>query len=158
MDRSLQPQFANDIAVDAEETYFGSDVTTSGMEFQTVIRVAPAAWLCITNSQTAPPPCADHVRQVLALEPQLRERLRQVLDEIVRTHVACGNGNAACLADLTGRQRQIVDMVRCGASNKIIARELGLSVGTVKVHMHRIFRALGITNRVQLATLPNQFS
>jgi DNA-binding NarL/FixJ family response regulator len=155
MDRSRQPQrFANDIAVAAEETHC-SDVTTSGMEFQTVIRVAPGAWLCITNSQTAPPPCADHVRQVLALEPHLQERLHEVLDEIVRTHVECGSGHTACLADLTGRQRQIVDMVRHGASNKTIARQLGLSVGTVKVHMHRIFRALGITNRVQLATMPN---
>ena len=44
-------------------------------------------------------------------------------------------------------------MAKEGASNKIIARSLGLTVGTVKVHMHRIFRVLQIQNRVQLAML-----
>jgi DNA-binding NarL/FixJ family response regulator len=147
---------ANDVGETIEQSDFNL-ATTSGMDFETVIRLAPATWLCIVNSDAAPAtqPYSDSAGQVIALAPHLEERLREVLDEIVQAQAMSGADNAIPLAGLTCRQREIVDMVRRGASNKLIARQLGLSVGTVKVHMHRIFRALHISNRVQLATLPN---
>jgi len=40
-----------------------------------------------------------------------------------------------------------------GSSNKRVARNLGIVEGTVKMHMHSIFRKLDISNRVQLAAL-----
>jgi DNA-binding NarL/FixJ family response regulator len=39
-----------------------------------------------------------------------------------------------------------------GLSNPQIGRELGISAGTVKVHLKSIFRKLGAINRVQAAT------
>jgi DNA-binding NarL/FixJ family response regulator len=51
---------------------------------------------------------------------------------------------------LTQREGQIVGLLRAGKSNKLIAYELGLSIGTVKVHMHNIMIKLGAHNRVQL--------
>lgn len=50
---------------------------------------------------------------------------------------------------LTPRQRQVVDLVAEGKSNVDIARALGLSPGTVKIHMTRIFRTLGVKSRTQ---------
>jgi DNA-binding NarL/FixJ family response regulator len=50
---------------------------------------------------------------------------------------------------LTPRQREIVDLLAEGKSNGDIARTLGLSTGTVKIHMSRIFRALGVRSRTQ---------
>ena len=41
------------------------------------------------------------------------------------------------------RERQVALLVARGFSNKEIARELRLSCGTVKVHMHSIFQKLG---------------
>jgi DNA-binding NarL/FixJ family response regulator len=38
-----------------------------------------------------------------------------------------------------------------GKSNKVIARELGLSENTVKIHVAAILRALGVDNRTQAA-------
>jgi two-component system nitrate/nitrite response regulator NarL len=53
---------------------------------------------------------------------------------------------------LTSRERQIVlTLVASGLSNKGIGRQLNLSEGTVKVHMHNIFTKLGIGNRTALA-------
>jgi two-component system, NarL family, nitrate/nitrite response regulator NarL len=52
---------------------------------------------------------------------------------------------------LTTRERQIVLVLSDGLSNKEIARKLGLSEGTVKVHLHNIFGKLGIANRTALA-------
>jgi DNA-binding NarL/FixJ family response regulator len=51
---------------------------------------------------------------------------------------------------LTQREGQIVALLRSGKSNKLIAYELGLSIGTVKVHLHNIMIKLGAHNRVQL--------
>ncbi len=52
---------------------------------------------------------------------------------------------------LTNRQDQIARIAATGASNKQIARDLGISEGTVKLHMHSIFDRLGIRSRVVLA-------
>ncbi|UPK06395.1 LuxR C-terminal-related transcriptional regulator [Bradyrhizobium sp. 170] len=57
------------------------------------------------------------------------------------------------LGALTHRERQIVRLVCDGLSNKEIARQLNVSRGTVKVHLHNIFQKLEISNRTVLATI-----
>jgi two-component system nitrate/nitrite response regulator NarL len=54
---------------------------------------------------------------------------------------------------LTARERQIVLELAEGITNKEIGRRLGLAEGTVKVHLHHIYRKLGIANRTALAVL-----
>ncbi len=48
---------------------------------------------------------------------------------------------------LTTRQRQVLEQMVQGLSNKEIARALKLGEGTVKVHVTAIFRSLGVTSR-----------
>jgi two-component system nitrate/nitrite response regulator NarL len=48
---------------------------------------------------------------------------------------------------LSPREREIALLVSRGLSNKDVARELGLSPGTVKIHLHSIFMKLGETSR-----------
>ncbi len=50
---------------------------------------------------------------------------------------------------LTPRQKEVLALLAQGKSNKAIATELGLSPGTVKVHMTRIFKSLGVSNRTE---------
>jgi len=57
------------------------------------------------------------------------------------------------LSLLTGRERQIMNLVSEGLSNKEIARQLKLTDGTIKVHLHHVFEKLGISNRTSLAAL-----
>ena len=57
------------------------------------------------------------------------------------------------LSGLTHRERQIVQLVSEGLSNKEIARELNVSRGTVKVHLYNIFQKLEVSNRTVLATI-----
>jgi DNA-binding NarL/FixJ family response regulator len=58
------------------------------------------------------------------------------------------NIDADALAGLTERQQQVVRLLSEGHANKVIARELGISPSTVKVHVHAAFRALGVHSRL----------
>ncbi len=50
---------------------------------------------------------------------------------------------------LTGRQADVLGLMVKGRSNREIAELLGLSEGTVKIHITAIFKALGVTSRTQ---------
>jgi DNA-binding NarL/FixJ family response regulator len=52
---------------------------------------------------------------------------------------------------LTRAERAIADQVISGLRNREVANILGLSEGTVKVHVHNIFRKLGVNSRTALA-------
>jgi DNA-binding NarL/FixJ family response regulator len=48
------------------------------------------------------------------------------------------------MIDLSPRQQQMLDLISRGYSNKEIARELNLGLGTVKVHVTALFLKLGV--------------
>ena len=50
---------------------------------------------------------------------------------------------------LTDRQIDVLWLLSQGKPNKEIARDLGISEGTVKIHLAAIFRALNVRNRVE---------
>ncbi|MFC7332248.1 LuxR C-terminal-related transcriptional regulator [Rhodocista pekingensis] len=50
---------------------------------------------------------------------------------------------------LTPRQRVVLAMIRDRWSNNDIADSLGISIGTVKIHITAVFKALGVRNRTQ---------
>ena len=55
------------------------------------------------------------------------------------------------LKDLTLREIELVRFANEGLRNKEIAARLGISEGTVKIHLHRVYEKLGVTSRVELA-------
>ncbi len=52
---------------------------------------------------------------------------------------------------LTQRQAEVLEQLSLGKSNKLIARQLGMTEATVKVHVRQIMRKLGASNRTQAA-------
>ena len=60
-------------------------------------------------------------------------------------------GPAAPSPSISPRERQIVEFITAGCSNREIAARMGLRTQTVKNHLCRIYRKLGLPNRVQLA-------
>lgn len=60
------------------------------------------------------------------------------------------SGSAApAIAGMTQRQAEVLRMALKGAPNKVIARELNISEGTVKSHLSTVFRLLNVRNRTQ---------
>lgn len=58
---------------------------------------------------------------------------------------------AAPFAELTPRELEILECIADGFSNKMIARELDITDGTVKLHVKAILRKLGMRSRVEAA-------
>jgi DNA-binding NarL/FixJ family response regulator len=82
--------------------------------------------------------------------------MRQVLDT--------GGGPARPMAGMfTARQAEVVEALRRGKANKIIAYELKLRESTVKVHIRNIMKKVKATNRTEVAykindLFPTEFS
>jgi DNA-binding CsgD family transcriptional regulator len=59
---------------------------------------------------------------------------------------------------ISGREREIIELICMGKSNQDISDCLFISLQTVKDHIHRIYLKTEVKNRVQLANLIRQFS
>ncbi|EJV0560605.1 response regulator transcription factor [Salmonella enterica subsp. enterica serovar Brandenburg] len=57
---------------------------------------------------------------------------------------------------LSARQREILQMLAAGESNKQIGRALNISTGTVKAHLELLYRRLDVKNRTQAAMMLNE--
>lgn len=92
------------------------------------------------------------IRTVAAGEALLAPEItRRLIEDYVRRPRAA---NAAVdLGELTEREREVLGLVGRGLSNTEIAAALFVSVGTVKTHVNRILRKLGLRDRVQAVVL-----
>ncbi|NOY22088.1 MAG: hypothetical protein GXO70_01075 [Acidobacteria bacterium] len=73
--------------------------------------------------------------------PRIRRRERSTTDDLIER------------GGVTPREHEIVQLICQGKSNNEIADVLFISVQTVKTHTYRIYRKLGVRNRVQLTNL-----
>jgi DNA-binding NarL/FixJ family response regulator len=108
---------------------------------------------------TPPPRIIEAIRKVVDDEPMLSPSVTRTLIRRLREEPGEGEDATARraadadarLALLTDRERDVALAVGRGLSNAEIARELYLSVPTVKAHVSRLFEKLRVTNRVQIA-------
>lgn len=108
---------------------------------------------------TPPPQIIDAIRKVVDDEPMLSpsvtrtliRRLRDEPDDAADLAAARAAEAMARIDRLTERERDVALAVGRGLSNAEIARDLYLSVPTVKAHVSRLFDKLQVTNRVQIA-------
>ena len=76
---------------------------------------------------------------------------RKWIDPNLLRHLAMAERPSQIASSLTPREAEIARLVARGLRNKEIARELHLSEGTVKMHLHRIYDKLRLSGRTQLA-------
>jgi FixJ family two-component response regulator len=83
------------------------------------------------------------------------DRIRQALelDRRVRSEEARRSALAARTASLTPRERDVMELVVEGKSNKLIAWELGLSAKTVEAHRAHLMEKMGVGSVADLVRL-----
>jgi DNA-binding NarL/FixJ family response regulator len=60
------------------------------------------------------------------------------------------------IGGLSPRQRQVLEQVRLGRTNREIAARLGISIATVNKHVHEVLTVLKVRNRTQAAAAIEQ--
>ncbi len=92
------------------------------------------------------------------LVAQLRQAMdgRLVVSDALTSALARALGRPkkdekASLANLTAREREILKLIARGKSNKMIAKQLDISEGTIKVHVRSMLKKLGLRSRVEAA-------
>lgn len=92
------------------------------------------------------------LRDIVGGQTVVAPDLAAVLAKVVQ-----GDGSlpekASPFDDLTPRESEILGLLAEGQSNKVIARNLGISDGTVKLHVKAILRKLNIHSRVEAAVI-----
>jgi two-component system, NarL family, nitrate/nitrite response regulator NarL len=83
----------------------------------------------------------DALHGALVISPTLTRVLAQALR----------SPHASSQIDLTDRERQVLKMIAGGNSNKVIGHKLGITEGTVKVHVKNLLHKLGLRSRVEAA-------
>jgi len=83
----------------------------------------------------------DRIERALAASRSALERLRA--REALRH----------CIAELTEREREVMQLVIDGRPNKLIADALSISVRTVEVHRARVFDKMGVKSAVELSNM-----
>ncbi len=91
---------------------------------------------------------------MVALRAVLSGRVHMPSHAVLALHVDAHETPAAPISNgttpsLTARQLDVLALLQKGASNKMIARHLGLTEGTVKLHVAALLRALRARNRTE---------
>ncbi len=92
------------------------------------------------------------LRDIVAGKTVVAPDLAPILAKVVQ-----GDGTlpdeASPFDELTPREGEILSLLAEGQSNKVIARNLGISDGTVKLHVKAILRKLSVHSRVEAAVM-----
>ena len=90
------------------------------------------------------------VRSVAAGDAQLSPAVtKRLLDQVARRLPAAVQRDPGSLAELTDREREVLQLLAAGMSNAEIATALVVSEPTVKTHVSSVLQKLGLRDRVQ---------
>jgi DNA-binding NarL/FixJ family response regulator len=154
-----------------------AECTTHLLELIATFRkVRPSLNLIVLGSENAP----EYIQSVIgsgakgyltlsAKESEIRMAIEMVRDgsvwaprKILSRLLDIQQGGSKTPADVprfTARETEILTLLRAGQPNREIAHSLGIDEGTVKAHIGRLMRKVGVNNRIALTVHPfTQFS
>lgn len=102
-------------------------------------------------------PAADRARRAGAAAhlpwDASTQRVADAVDRIVAGERMPASAGSDPWSRLTARERQIVGLLKDGASNEAIATALGISYHTVRTHVAHVLAKLGVSHRYAVATV-----
>jgi DNA-binding NarL/FixJ family response regulator len=107
-------------------------VFTAALQKEEIVRVLQSGAEAIVSKDQSTSALVSCVHQVLTPRARLKAK--------ISNH----------MSGLTPREQEIAKLAAVGACNKDIARQLGISEGTVKFHLFRVYRKLRVGNRLGL--------
>lgn len=120
----------------------------------TVSRVMKAGASGFVSKSGSSGELLDALRAVLAGEIYLPPKLRELTN---RSDSAHGEGKTlAQRFGLTAAQARVLELLIEARSNRQIGEVLGLTEGTVKIHVSAIMKAMGVSNRAEAALLASR--
>ena len=90
----------------------------------------------------------EQIHRAVTGKMVLSEAITEILATALRQPAKAPSSQ---LSSLTNREYEILSLIAKGMSNKIIARELDISDGTVKVHVKHLLKKLGLRSRFEAA-------
>lgn len=96
-----------------------------------------------------------HRQGITILARQLRLN-HHVLTDTSMEMTESLDDNHALLSEMTMREQETLLLIAKGLNNKLIARELGISDGTVKVYVKSLLRKLNVHSRLELSVWAHQ--
>jgi two-component system, NarL family, nitrate/nitrite response regulator NarL len=112
-------------------------VFTVALRREEIVRILRSGAAAIVSKDQPTSMLVSCVRKILAGKPWTPQAL---------TGADCG-----AVKSLSPREQEVAQCAAAGARNKEIAWRLGISEGTVKLHLFHAYRKLGVGNRVGLA-------
>jgi DNA-binding NarL/FixJ family response regulator len=82
------------------------------------------------------------------LPPELTGSL---FGQIARNAISRNGSRALAAVRITSREREVIDLISEGLSNKQIAKQLGIAIHTVKSHVHNVLEKLSLHSRLEVA-------
>jgi len=121
-------------------------VLTAALEDDDVLEAVRLGVSGVVLKEMAPELLVQCIRKVAAGERWLEKRsFHSALEKLLRREAG-----AQAIRVLTPREIEVVRMVVTGLRNKEIAEKLSISEGTVKIHLHSIYRKLELDGRMAL--------
>lgn len=120
-------------------------VSEDAQDLMETLRAGAVGYL-LKNIETSA--LVDALHRVVQGESVISPQMTSKLVAGVRKQ---GNNDTHVREKLSPREKEILGGLAKGESNKEIARNIGLSESTVKIHVQNIFKKLNITSRVQAA-------
>jgi DNA-binding CsgD family transcriptional regulator len=90
---------------------------------------------------------------ILLLKPFLKKAFGEISENILTVKPSLSLEDLYRRYDISNREKEIINLICMGKTNQEIADELFISIYTVKDHNHRIYKKLGVSNRVQVTNI-----
>ena len=122
--------------------------TETGPEYiQRIIGTGAKGYLTLTATETELAMAIEMVRDGSVWAP------RRVLSQLLDRQPGF-SGTAGAPPKFTPRELQVLELLRAGRSNREIGIALGIDESTVKAHIGRLLRKVGVNNRIALTIHP----